>query len=290
MNRRRFGGSTDRSVEIDRSSFVPGRRGFDLVVVALIFVAYTLTVWVALDLSFGSAVLDGAANTVPVIVFGALARRIMIRRLAGKDVLIQIAGHVVLCLAFCLLSMWLLFILLGLATGISPIEFTVQPFPLKGVAWQSLENLTIYGVIAALSYLQLHVSPARAAVAPYVPRSDSLEGREAHETEQPHYFIRSGEDIRPIDLEKVVSIAGADDYAEVTLLDGKHLVRMTLAEFERTLDAARFLRVHRSWIVNLGYVDRAEPAGGGRMLLHMQSGAPIATSRTGARLLRERII
>jgi len=65
---------------------------------------------------------------------------------------------------------------------------------------------------------------------------------------------------------------------------------MTLAEFEATLDARRFVRVHRSRIVNLDIVERAEPAGAGRLLLHLQTGESVSTSRTGARLLKSRVI
>jgi DNA-binding LytR/AlgR family response regulator len=65
---------------------------------------------------------------------------------------------------------------------------------------------------------------------------------------------------------------------------------MTLAEFEKSLDPAQFIRVHRSRIVNVDRIERAEPAGGGRLLLHMQDGEAIPASRTGSRLLRDRVI
>ena len=76
----------------------------------------------------------------------------------------------------------------------------------------------------------------------------------------------------------VVSINGADDYAEVSTTTGKHLVRMTLAGFAKSLDPSKYVRVHRSWIVNTCRVTRAEPAGGGRLLLHMETGQTISTS------------
>jgi DNA-binding LytR/AlgR family response regulator len=87
-----------------------------------------------------------------------------------------------------------------------------------------------------------------------------------------------------------VSIAGADDYTEVRTLSSKHLVRVTLAEFAKSLDPAKYIRVHRSWIVNTDRVARAEPAGGGRLLLHMETGETISTSREGAKLLRNRVL
>jgi DNA-binding LytR/AlgR family response regulator len=104
------------------------------------------------------------------------------------------------------------------------------------------------------------------------------------------YFVRIGEELRPLDIDTVVSIGGADDYAEVRTLAGKHLVRVTLAEFAKSLDPAKYVRVHRSWIVNTDRIARAEPAGGGRLLLHMETGQIISTSREGAKLLRNRVL
>jgi two-component system, LytTR family, response regulator len=263
------------------------RHGGDLIAVAVIFVAYTVTIWVGLQQGFIAAVAGGVANTVPVVIFGAAARHIIATRLVGRSLMVQAASHVVLCAAFALISYWLLIILLGLENGLSATEFTVRSFGPRGSAWQLLENVTIYGVLAAMTYVRAwraQIASASSFHAAPAPDGDP------REIEPSRYFIRSGDDIKPIEVDRVVSIAGADDYAEVTTLDGKHLVRMTLTEFEKTLDATRFVRVHRSWIVNLNHVDRAEPAGGGRMLLHMENGMRISASRAGSRLLRDRVI
>lgn len=265
---------------------VLGRRGADLLAIGLVLAAYTTTLWVAHNMSFGAALADGAANTAPVVIFGAAARHIIIKRLAGRGLLIQVLGHAALCAAFALLSFWLLLVLLGLANGASLIEFSVRSFSAEGTAWQMLEEVTTYAVLAALTYAQLGRSAP--AATPPVDRIGAAE--RAREPEPSRYFIRSGEDLRPIDLDRVVCIGGADDYAEATTLDGSRLVRMTLSEFERTLDPARFARVHRSWIVNLDFVERIEPAGGGRMLLHMKTGHAIPASRSGARRVRDRVL
>lgn len=294
---------------------VLARRGPDLLAVALVFVAYTVTVWVALRLSFGAALVGGAANTVPVVIFGAIARHVMVTRLAGRSLPIQALGHVLLCAAFSLLSYWLLVVLLGVANGTSLTDFSVRSFSGSAVPWQLLEDVTTYAVLAALTHAQF-AKPALQAETPAaantivpeptVPERPAPEPAIAEPPAEPaiaapaverarspepsRYFTRTGEDVRPIDLERVVCIGGADDYAEVTTLDGRHLVRMTLSEFEQTLDPARFARVHRSWIVNLDCVERVEPAGSGRMLLHMTTGHAVPASRAGARSLRDRVI
>jgi two-component system LytT family response regulator len=254
----------------------------DLVAVLLVFIAYTATIWVAFNSTWIFAVLTGAANTVPVVIFAAVVRRIIIKHLIGRNIFVQVAWHAGLCLGSSVASYWLLLVMLAVANSPSPWNFTVAPFVTRGAAWQLLENVTTYALVAALSYLQaaraMPSPPPMAAPAQEVAR------------EPPRLLVRVGDGLRPIDLDRIVTIAGADDYAEITTLDGKRLVAMTLADFEETLDPARFVRVHRSHIVNLDFVDHAESAGAGRLLLHMKNGTTISTSRTGAQLLKSRVI
>lgn len=265
------------------------RRVADLMAVGLVLLAYTATVGVAHHLGLGAALLCGVANTVPVVIFGAGARHLIVTRLLGHGPLVQALGHAVLCAAFSMLSYWLLIVLLGLINGASPTDFSVRSFSGEGAAWQLLEEATTYAVLAAVTYAQFAKACER-PVAATPPPALERPAEPPRESKPPRYFVRDGEDFRPIDLDRLVCIGGADDYAEVTTLDEVRLVRMTLSEFEQTLDRARFARVHRSWIVNLDCVERAEPAGGGRMLLHLQTGRVVPASRSGAQSLRDRVI
>jgi DNA-binding LytR/AlgR family response regulator len=303
------------------------QRNFDFLAVAGIFVAYSATTRVALGVDLTRCLLGGAANTIPVVIFGVAVRHIIVGRLLGKPLEIQLAGHVMLCAAFCALSYCLLIVLLGLFNGADPDSFVVRPFPVSGTAWQSLENVTTYALIAAVSHLQVlnnvsHASRQTAAaatagvsaqeLAAADARSESRFGKVGARTSPPvdsspraiadteaepraedgisRYFVKIGEELRPLDIDTVVSINGADDYAEVRTVSGNHLVRVTLTELAKSLDPSKYVRVHRSWIVNTHRVARAEPAGGGRLLLHMETGQKISTSRDGAKLMRNRVL
>ena len=303
------------------------QRNFDFLAVAAIFVAYTATIRVALGLDLIGCLLGGAANTIPVVIFGMVVRHIIVRRLVGKPLEIQLAAHLGLCVAFSALSYCLLIVLLGLFNGADANGFVVRPFAVSGTAWQSLENVTTYALIAAVSHLQASnnvpqasrqaATAARAGLetqelATAGVRSESHSGEVGARTSPPvdapprtigdteaetgagagisRYFVKIGEELRPLDIDTVVSINGADDYAEVRTVSGKHLVRVTLAEFAKSLDPSKYVRVHRSWIVNTHRVARAEPAGGGRLVLHMETGQTISTSREGAKLLRNRVL
>ncbi len=247
---------------------------------AIVSIAYTLVFVIARQFPLLNAFMASLANTIPVVGFGLLAYRIVESKLVGRPGVTQIFGHLVIAVAYGLLTYWLLVVLLGALASASLLQFQVEPFPVRASGWQLLQNVTTYGIIAALAYagrreeLTVVLSEEAQADPPGLSR----------------YFIRRDDDIRPVDVGTIVSIAGADDYAEVRTTGGTHLVRMTLAEFEKSLDPARFIRVHRSRIVNTERILRAEPAGGGRLLLHMEDGEAIAASRTGSRLLRDRVL
>lgn len=288
------------------------QRTFDILAIAGIFAAYAATIRLALGLDLAGCLLGATANTIPVVIFGVAVRRIVVQRLVGRPAAVQLAAHLLLCAAFAALSYLLLIVLLGLFNGAGPGGFVVRPFSISGTAWQSLENVTTYALIAAVSHLQAMnralATPRRdpagdaateTAAAPAaaadgetaaLPDATAAESGARADGGLSRYFVRIGDELRPLDIDAVVSIGGADDYAEVRTLSGKHLVRVTLAEFARSLDPAKYVRVHRSWIVNTHRIARAEPAGGGRLLLHMETGQVVSTSRDGARRLRDRVI
>jgi two-component system, LytTR family, response regulator len=260
------------------------RKQADLIAILLVFIAYAITIWVAFQSTVLFAVFTAVANTIPVVILGMAVRHILITKVIGKSAMVQTAWHAALCAIFSISCYWLLLVFLGVANSPSLWNFQVRPFVIRGSAWQMLENVTTYALVATLSYLQaartaLQTQPLPTPVpTPAVPK------------EPIRLLVRKGDELRPVDVDRIVSITGADDYAELSTLDGKHLVTMTLAEFETTLDPARFVRVHRSRIVNLDFVDRAEPAGAGRLLLHMRTGEKVSTSRTGAQLLKSLVI
>lgn len=251
---------------------------FAIVCWLIILAAYMVTLGVARDLTLLQALVGGLANAFPTGLVGLAAYWVVRKALTGRSLLMQAPGHLIVGALFSLMTYWLITVMLGIAGAASIVEFSVRPFPHPASAWQLLQNFTTYGVIATLAYL--HARPAAATVVlpnTAAERSPALT----------RYFIKSGDDFIPMDVNKIVSIAGADDYCEVATLEGRHLARMTLTEFAETLDPSRFIRVHRSRIISVQHIQRAEPAGGGRLLVHMENGESIPASRSGAKRLRD---
>ena len=93
------------------------------------------------------------------------------------------------------------------------------------------------------------------------------------------FTIRTRNRIYFVDADDVQWIESEGDY--VALHDGEdtHLVRKTMKELEQQLDPSRFLRVHRSYIVNADYIEELRPLDHGTYQLRMASGTPLKTSR-----------
>ncbi|WP_397505577.1 LytTR family DNA-binding domain-containing protein [Qipengyuania sp. R86523] len=243
----------------------------------MVFIAYSFTLSIANAAPLWDALAPAAANTVPTTLFGAVAYWIIVTHIVGRPTAFQAGAHLVLAAGFALVSYWFLLVLLGVAQSASAIEFEVRPLISRAMAWQTLQNVTVYGIVAVLAH-------HRTGQIGEEQETDDLRESLAR------YFIRIGDDAIPIDTNSIVSITGAGDYAEVATASGRHLVHMTLAKFESLLPPASFVRIHRSNIVNLDHIARLEPAGSGRLLVHMDDGATLSASRAGSSVLRERIL
>ena len=100
-------------------------------------------------------------------------------------------------------------------------------------------------------------------------------------------FVRSGRAIIPIAVDSVSWFAADGDYVAVHVGRSRHLVHVALSRLEARLDPARFVRIHRTSIVNLDHVKAFKRLGKGRLVAELIDGKLLEVSRSKARELRE---
>ena len=100
------------------------------------------------------------------------------------------------------------------------------------------------------------------------------------------FVVRSASKIYFVRASDVDWIEGDGNYARLHTRGRSHLVRETLKSVEARLDQRRFVRVHRSAIVNLESVGVVEPRGHGEYAITMKDGARLTSSRTHSAKLR----
>lgn len=251
----------------------------DAMALGVAVTAYFALFLLTRDAPFFEIVQATLRNVVSLALVAALARPWVRRVLALKGP-VQIVAHGGMAFAFSFVWLWVLTVAGALLGAASVMRFVVNPFLFGAAAeWQMFQGLFVYALLACL--VALEQRPARGGI--IVLTADDVE-RAAR------FLVRDGEDVRPLPMDRLVAVRGADDYSELVTLDGTRLVQTRLSEFERMLDPVRFVRVHRSAIINLNRMVRAEPAGGGRLLIHMEAGPTVHASRTGARTLKDRAL
>ena len=93
--------------------------------------------------------------------------------------------------------------------------------------------------------------------------------------------VKDGTRVHIITVEKLEYVEAQDDYVALASEGRKHLKQQTIASLEESLDPSRFVRIHRSYIVNLEQVARIEPYGKDSKVAVLKSGAQIPVSRAG---------
>ncbi|MCD7097117.1 LytTR family DNA-binding domain-containing protein [Stenotrophomonas sp. MMGLT7] len=74
-------------------------------------------------------------------------------------------------------------------------------------------------------------------------------------------------------------IQAAGNYVNLHVRGHDYPLRSTMAAIEARLDPARFVRIHRSYLVNLERIASIEPLEGGEARVHLRDGARLPCSR-----------
>ena len=142
--------------------------------------------------------------------------------------------------------------------------------------------------------LQQALSHARARLAPPADKGGSL-GQNVtallHDVAgQPglleRILIRDGSRVQVIALVKVDYIEAQDDYIAIRSEGKSWLKSQRLSELETRLDARQFVRIHRSYIVNIQVVARIEASSKDSHVAVLQDGSKLPVSRSGYQKVR----
>lgn len=125
-----------------------------------------------------------------------------------------------------------------------------------------------------------------------VDRLDELMRFVAKETaEYPEALaIKTGDRYTLVEVELIGHIEAEGNSARLHMGEEDRLISKSLAELERhVLDPRRFLRIHRSTIVNLSRIDSVEPLFHGELSVRLRDGTKLTCSRRHRKRLQERI-
>jgi two-component system, LytTR family, response regulator len=99
--------------------------------------------------------------------------------------------------------------------------------------------------------------------------------------QQSRVVVKTGNNIRIIPMHEIEYLQADDDYVKIHTKDGSFLKKKTISYFEKVMDASQFVRVHRSYIVQVQQVTRIEPYEKDGHIAILKSGEKIPISKTG---------
>jgi two-component system LytT family response regulator len=101
--------------------------------------------------------------------------------------------------------------------------------------------------------------------------------------------VRKGNNINFITVDQVKYIEAQDDYVMIHHASGKSLKQASMKYFEENLPFSDFVRIHRSFIVNVSEIKQIEPYSKDNHVAVLHTGEKLPVSRSGYKHLKEEL-
>jgi two-component system LytT family response regulator len=122
-----------------------------------------------------------------------------------------------------------------------------------------------------------------------LPTQEIVSEARAHVGQAGRVLVRDGSRVHVLSMEKIDYVQAQDDYVSFRC-DGKdYLKDQTLAQAEAALDPAKFVRIHRSYVLNLDRLARVETDERENRLAVLSDGRKLPVSRSGYARLSARL-
>jgi len=167
------------------------------------------------------------------------------------------------------------------------IGYQVDDWPAK-LGYEYLKDFRAYAGILATIYLYRFVLLRLQGEASVLAEPEDSPAAAAEPRPQRLLVKKLGKEFL-VNVDDIEWLAAAGNYVNLHIGIRTYPLRGTLSGIERLLDTQRFVRVHRSYIVNLDQIDEIEPTENGDARIKLQQGVQIPLSRRYREALRERI-
>jgi two-component system LytT family response regulator len=131
------------------------------------------------------------------------------------------------------------------------------------------------------------VGRARARTAPAVTPTMLRQAARKPGAPLERVIIRDGADVHVLPVGKIDYVEAQDDYVSFQSAGRSFLKEQTLAELETQLDPRRFVRIHRSYILNIERLAKVELYAKDSRIAILQNGTKLQVSRAGYQRLQQ---
>ena len=119
------------------------------------------------------------------------------------------------------------------------------------------------------------------------PVGQLLEQYQQHHSPMERVLVRDRKRIHILQVEKISFIEAQDDYVAFFYGDKSYLKKETLTRLEKKLDNKRFVRIHRSYLLNIDFLSKIEPFAKDSRIAVLKNGKTLPVSRSGYQRLMD---
>ncbi|MEO8026562.1 MAG: protein kinase [Bryobacteraceae bacterium] len=155
------------------------------------------------------------------------------------------------------------------------VDYLLKPF--------SLDRLQ-----TALTRARSRITQTSAATQPAaVPAPELAVAARSPENQPQRIVVKDGSKVHIIPLDKLDYVEAQDDYIALHSEKRSFLKQQTISSVEALLDPQKFVRIHRSYIVNLERIARIEPYTKDSRVVVLKDGTQLPVSRSGHGRLKD---
>ena len=99
--------------------------------------------------------------------------------------------------------------------------------------------------------------------------------------------VKKGSELNVIPISKVIYIESDDDYVFIHTEDGKYIKSATMKYYQERLDQHQFVRIHRSYILNVSKIKKIEQYEKESYLAIVSETSKLKVSKSGYKLLKQ---
>jgi two-component system LytT family response regulator len=119
------------------------------------------------------------------------------------------------------------------------------------------------------------------------PDNALLETAAATPNQSNRVVVKDGNKIKIIPITQIQYFEAADDYVKICTAEGGFLKNKTMSSFEKILPQQQFVRIHRSYIVNVQLISRIDAYEKESHIMQLTNGAKLPVSKSGYTKLKE---
>ncbi len=244
-----------------------------------------------IPLPLSDLILDGAIYGLLLAILNFLLKEIIrYSNYKSLPIIQQIVNYGALAILFVLSWVGISFLILYIVSPENAMNYVLPTVPIR----ITLALLTYGSLILLYGYIFTQNQEEEVNIDIDVEHTTNIESSEKAMTNEDsseseileHIAVKNGQKIDLIFINDIISIQAEGNYVMIFTPKGKYLKEQTMKYFGDHLPANKFVRVHRSNIINIDYIQRIELYEKQSQMLKLQNNLQVKMSIAGYKELK----